>query len=64
SDYEDSFYCVAYMPSDVGWRHKYHSRCRRELRQKFCYPGSGGKWGGKDTLRQKWVLPWAEWIKQ
>jgi hypothetical protein len=31
---------------------------------KVLLPGSGFKKGYEDTLRQKWVLPWAEWIKQ
>jgi hypothetical protein len=31
---------------------------------KVLLPGRGFKIGGKDTLRQKWVLPWLEWIKQ
>ena len=26
--------------------------------------GKGIKSSEMDTLRQKWVLPWAEWIKQ
>ena len=31
---------------------------------KVLLPGRGGKAGQKDTLRQKSVLPWAEWIKR
>ena len=31
---------------------------------KVLLPETGGKAGEKDTLCQKWGLPWLEWIKQ
>jgi hypothetical protein len=35
---------------------------RMRIAPKVLLP-EGGKIGEKDTLRQKWVFPWAEWIK-
>jgi hypothetical protein len=31
---------------------------------KVLLPGRGVKRVEKDTLRQKWLLPWAEWMNQ
>jgi len=43
---------------------KTHPELTGRIAPKVLLPGRGVKRVEKDTLRQKWLLPWAEWMNQ